>query len=390
MGIIMKDDGHGIERFFIELDDENKNQLIYKHPDQQIRKHTRVNVDMDYVAVFVSHGKVIGILGPGFHALDEGASAPAGWLLDHLTADGYYDAELFYVTTREQLLTPYGGTVDSIADPNTGIIVTLKTYGEVSYKIIAPATVIAKVAGTGTTDSSALLRDWVTAQVLAATREEIPAIVSQHGVVNLGSLQDATEASVAEKANLALADVGVMVTGFGQMVVNVDSNDMDKLKELTERAAYVKMAGSYDQYARSEALLNLGGGDSGGDGPHTGGDSTGSLMGILLLNSMMAQQGTGIIKPPVTPVPTGPVPTPTRPVLVDPVQPIEPHVPTPDRPPFPHHEGEPVGVRECSGCGKSIANSVKYCPECGTSQGCPACGEPRGAGRFCSACGHQY
>ena len=102
----------GIQRLFIELPDDQKELIAWKWPDQQIIQHSLVNVDLDYLAVFTNLGKVIGTLGPGRHPLDEGASLTLGWLVDRLTGDAYYDAELYFVTTRDIANQEFGGPVD--------------------------------------------------------------------------------------------------------------------------------------------------------------------------------------------------------------------------------------------------------------------------------------
>ena len=84
-----------------------------------------VNVDLDYQAVFTNLGKVIGTLGPGRHPLDEGASLALGWLVDRLTGNAYYDAELYFVTTRDITNQEFGGPVDNLTDGPTGLVVSL-------------------------------------------------------------------------------------------------------------------------------------------------------------------------------------------------------------------------------------------------------------------------
>ncbi|MHB8491716.1 MAG: SPFH domain-containing protein, partial [Solirubrobacteraceae bacterium] len=97
-------EGHkdsGLERLFIEMPDDAKSQIAWKWPDQQIIQHSQLNVDLDYQAVFTNLGKVIGVMGPGRYTLDEGASLLLGWLVDRLTANAYYDAEVYFIATRD-------------------------------------------------------------------------------------------------------------------------------------------------------------------------------------------------------------------------------------------------------------------------------------------------
>src|SRR5580658_9509685 len=126
-------EGHkdnGLQRLFIEMPDTAKGAVAWKWPDQQIVQHSMVNVDLDYQAVFTNLGKVIGVLGPGRHQLDQGASLTLGWLVDHLTGDAYYDAEVYFVTTREITGVEFGGPVDNLTDVPTGLVVSLRVFGE--------------------------------------------------------------------------------------------------------------------------------------------------------------------------------------------------------------------------------------------------------------------
>ena len=57
-------------REFIAAPDTAKGQIVFKWPDQNIRKFARAIVEPDAVAVFMSQGQVMGVLVPGQHTLD--------------------------------------------------------------------------------------------------------------------------------------------------------------------------------------------------------------------------------------------------------------------------------------------------------------------------------
>jgi membrane protease subunit (stomatin/prohibitin family) len=57
-------------REFIAAPDASKGQIVFKWPDQNIRKFSRAIVEPDAVAVFTSQGQIMGILPPGQHTLD--------------------------------------------------------------------------------------------------------------------------------------------------------------------------------------------------------------------------------------------------------------------------------------------------------------------------------
>ena len=57
-------------REFIAAPDSAKGQIVYKWPDQNIRKFSRAIVEPDALAVFMNQGQVMGVLNPGQHTLD--------------------------------------------------------------------------------------------------------------------------------------------------------------------------------------------------------------------------------------------------------------------------------------------------------------------------------
>jgi hypothetical protein len=240
----------GLDRLFIEIPDENKGTISFKWPDQQIIKHSLVNVDADYQALFTNLGKVIGTLAPGRWPLDEGASLLMGWLVDRLTGDAYYNAEIYFVTTRELTGIEFGGPVDNLTDTTTGIVVGVRVFGEVAFRVSDPAALILKLTGTGSGDFDGEIERWITDQVLAAIRAVLPGIVAEHGVLALGQVQDATIAQATAAANTHLSSYGLSVTQFGELNVNVDPTDVGRIKSLSGAVAFTKAAGGALRYCR--------------------------------------------------------------------------------------------------------------------------------------------
>ncbi len=294
MGIFRKDDDRGIERFFIELADQYKGQLVYKWPDQQIRARSRVTVDMDYVAVFTNSGNVVGTFGPGRHELTEGASGPVAWLVDHLTADGYYDCELYYVVTRQVPNIPFGGPVDHVRDPESGFVAALQVFGEFTAQVVDPVTLLNSLVGSSDLPDDTGVRRVLTGQVLAAVREETADIVSRTGLYGLGSSQQQLEDETVAAANIALAPFGLAVSGFAQLHVTMDQATVDQLQAFTAAKGYAGLAGSYEAYARGQALMNMA--QSGGGGE----------VNPLLLAKMLMTPDPAAPAAPAAPAPAAP------------------------------------------------------------------------------------
>ncbi len=339
-------EGHkdkGIERLFIDLPDEQKNSIIWKYPDSQIVQHSIINVDMDYVAVFTNLGKVIGTLPPGRHHLDEGASLTLGWLVDRLTGNAYYDAELYYVATRDIPDINFGGPIDNISDSVSGLIVAVKAFGNFAFKVLDPIKLIAKLIGTsGVTNHENQIVTWIQDQVLAAIRAELPALIKDHGILFMGEIQTPLIANSLKAVNVNLDPYGIAVSTFAQLNINVPEEDLDRLRNLSEAKAYTQVAGSFQEYARGEAMLDIARGIE--DGSAT--TQTG-MMGFMMNNATMGQ-------------PSAVQPAPAQPTAVQsetPAAAVLQNAPT----------GGASSAKFCSNCGTALSPGVKFCSNCGTA-----------------------
>jgi membrane protease subunit (stomatin/prohibitin family) len=277
-------EGHkdrGLQRLFIEIPEHAKDRLVWKWPDQQIIRHSLLNVDLDYQAVFTNLGEVVGVMGPGRHPLDEGASLTLGWLIDRLTGDAYYDAEVYFVTTREITDVEFGGPVDNLVDPPSGLVVTVRVFGELAFKVVDPPAVLARLLGTGAhVDSNDEVSEWVRDQTLASIRAVLPGIVGEHGVIAMGELQAATAQAALADVNARLAGYGVAVTAFGELNVNLPDADAQQLKQFAATRAYSGLAGSFDAGVRGQAALRIADGVASGSANGESGLLAGMVMGL--------------------------------------------------------------------------------------------------------------
>lgn len=337
-------EGHkdkGIKRLFIEMPDDQKGKVAWKWPDQQVLQHSQLNVDLDYQALFTNLGKVIGIMGPGRHVLDQGASLTLGWLVDRLTGDAYYDAEVYFITTRDITNQEFGGPVDNLTDGPTGLVVSLRVFGELAFHVTDPTLLLAKLIGTdGLTDFNNEISAWVIDQALAAIRVVLPDLVATHGVIAMGQLQEATASNALLKANEALATYGLAVTTFAQLNVNLPDADAQQIKQLAAAKAYTNIAGSFESAVRGEAALEIAKGIADGNVSAQPGIMAGMMMGV-----------------PVSPgAPPAAPPAPSTPAA--PPTPATPTAPTP-------------AGHFCSQCGTALAAGARFCSNCGTPTEAP-------------------
>ena len=123
----------------------------------------------DETAIFFKEGKVAGTLPQGRSTLD-GALIPfLGDIVDWASGGNMYRAELYFVGTREFVSLPFGGPIDNIEDPETGLAVGLRVFGEYALIVTDPATLILKLVGTRQATND-LITDWAREQILKALR----------------------------------------------------------------------------------------------------------------------------------------------------------------------------------------------------------------------------
>ena len=161
-----------LNRQFIARPDTAKEDILYKWPDMTIRKFTQVTVQPDETALFFKEGKLAGTLPQGRSTMD-GALIPfLGDIVDWASGGNMYRAELYFVGTREFVSLPFGGPIDNIEDPETGLAVGLRVFGEYALSISDPSAMILKLVGTRQA-SNDLITDWAREQILKVLRTSV-------------------------------------------------------------------------------------------------------------------------------------------------------------------------------------------------------------------------
>jgi membrane protease subunit (stomatin/prohibitin family) len=348
-------------REFIAVPDNAKGQLVYKWPDQNIRRMSRAIVDVDETALFLSKGEVIGTIDPGQHAIDADELPFLGVFIDHATGGNAYRAELYFVGTREYPGQPFGGRVDDVRDPQTGTIVTLRVFGEYSLKVIDAVPLVTNLTGTVDVTNNDAITDWVGAQLLKVMRTEVTRQILGNGwpVLSLSAYTPDIEQTVINSGNEILKAYGLAIVRMGNFDVNLADQDEATLKALAKDTAYSKMAGGFQQYAAGEALLGA------GEGMSKGGAAAGGA--ILATGMGVGQQAVGGVQQPP--------PAPAQPAVGAGAQPAQQaQVACPSC----SAENAP-GSKFCSSCGARMAPEVMHCPQCQA--------ELAPGSRFCSSCG---
>ena len=350
-------------REFIAVPDDRKQQIVYKWPDVSIRRYTKAIVNADEMALFVNTGKVVATMGPGRHDIDADELPGLGILIDAASGGKAYRAELYFVGTREYPGFTFGGRIDDVQDPQTGMIVTLRVFGDYSVQVKDPVALITNLTGTVNVADNEAITGWVSDQLLKVMRTHMTVQIVRNGwpILGLSAYTPDIEKEVIAAANQQLQPYGVALVRMGNFDVNLSDNDEAQLKTLAKDTAYSRLAGSFNQYAAGEMQIGA------GEGMAKGGAGVG---GAFIAAGMGAAGGAAATQP-------GPTP-PGGPGFVG------------GGAGFAGQTGQAV---ECPNCHASNAAGAKFCASCGTSlapagvvcQNCQAENAP--GAKFCSSCG---
>jgi membrane protease subunit (stomatin/prohibitin family) len=258
-----------LRREFIVRPDAFKASILFKWPDTNIRNRTQLTVEQDELAVFFRDGKVNGVIQPGVSTLDSREIPFLGNLVDAATGGRYFKTELYFVSTREFPNLPFGGMVDNVVDPETGLAVGLRVFGDYSLKVVAPDRLIVNLVGTQDLRSNEQITDWMRDQLLKVFRTDVVAHITNERWPILGI---ASQNAVIEQETLAAAakvldGYGISVARMGNFVISIRPEDEETLKKYRRDVQYTKLAGSFQGAAAGEAMEGIGeGAAKGGEG----------------------------------------------------------------------------------------------------------------------------
>jgi membrane protease subunit (stomatin/prohibitin family) len=348
-------------REFIAVPDDKKGQIVFKWPDVTIRRFTHAIVNADEVAMFVNTGQVVQTMGPGRHAIDADELPGLGAIIDFATGGNAYRAELYFVGTREYTGFRFGGRVDDVQDPRSGLVVTLRVFGEYAIRVIDPARLITNLTSTVDVTDNEKITGWVSEQLLKVLRTNVTTQVVANGwpILGLSVHSPEIEQAATTAANGQLEAYGIALSRMGNFDINLSPEDAAQLKQLAKDTSYSQLAGGFQQYAAGEMALGAGQGMAQGGGATQGAFLGAGLMLPGMMQGAMQQQAA----PPQQVQQQAPAPAPAAPTVAC------ANCTTPN----------PAGAKFCMGCGQAVAPAVKHCTNCGT--------ELPGAAKFCANCG---
>ncbi len=336
--------GGEVRREFIARPDSAKGQILYKWPDSNIRKWTQLTVEQDETAVFFRDGLVQGTVQPGRSTLDSSEIPFLGKLVDAASGGNVFKTELYFVSTREFPNLPFGGSVDNVVDPDTGIAVGLRVFGEYSLKAVEPQSLILQLVGTQQLQSNDQITDWMREQLLKVLRTDVTSHIVSQGwpILGIAAHTEEVEQETIAKVQGLISTYGLQIVRLGNFTISIKEEDEATLKNFRKDVSYTKLAGGFQQYASGEAMLGVGQGAAQG-----GGALPPALLGLGLGmgQNISGQQGQAVAS------------------------------------------GGSIQVR-CGNCSALNPESAKFCASCGKALAAPA-PAPAGAIVHCTKCGTE-
>src|ERR1700761_9824675 len=296
-------------REFIAVPDNKKGQIVFKWPDITIRRFTHAIVNADEVALFVNTGQVVQTMGPGRHPIDADELPGLGALIDFGTGGNAYRAELYFVGTREHTGFRFGGRVDDVQDPRTGLVVTLRVFGEYALRVIDPARLITNLVGTVDVTDNEQIAGWVSEQLLKVLRTNVTTQVVANGwpILGLSVHSPEIEQAAITSSNGQLESYGLALTRMGNFDINLSPEDATQLKQLAKDTSYSQLAGGFQQYAAGEMALGAGQGMSQGGSATDGAFlAAGFALPGMMAGAMQQQQQHPAPQAPPPPPPPAP------------------------------------------------------------------------------------
>ena len=336
--------GGEVRREFIARPDTAKGQILYKWPDTNIRKWTQLTVEQDELAVFFRDGQVQGTIQPGRSTLDSSEIPFLGKLVDAASGGNVFKTELYFISTREFPNLPFGGSIDNVVDPDTGIAVGLRVFGEYSLKAIEPQSLILQLVGTQQLQSNDQITDWMREQLLKVLRTDVTSHIVSSGwaILGIAAHTEEIEQETIAKVQDYISTYGLQVVRLGNFTISIKEEDEETLKNFRKDVSYTRLAGGFQQYASGEAMLGVGQGAAQG-----GGALPPALLGLGLGlgQNVAGQQGQAVAA------------------------------------------GGAIQVR-CGSCNALNPESAKFCGSCGKALAAPA-PAPAGATVHCTNCGAE-
>ncbi len=313
----------------IEWKNPGPEDIVWKHPEEEITWGAQLVVREYEAAVFFRDGKAYDVFGPGRHTLTTLNLPLLTGLLSRIAGYGEkpFKASVIFVSTRV-FSGKYG------AKAQTTELAPLQVHGSFWFKVEEPQLFVMEVVGgqkaysTGDVDN--YLRGFVNEKMI----DEL----SRYDLVTVFTKLDETSVTVKNDILEAFKRIGLDLT-------DLRFEGIDTTPEFRDRLFWLKQTRAAEQVLRMETVKEAA-------------KELGKSEGAAL--------GAGMVLIPQIMTPTGPAPTPAAALVICPK--CNARIPATSK--FCPECGTeiaapPTGTTECPKCGHPVLKTAKFCPECG-------------------------
>jgi membrane protease subunit (stomatin/prohibitin family) len=206
-----------------------KGALLSRYRGFELGASAEVTVEADESAVFVSDGSVLGSLGPGTWQLSGDEARFLSAVVD--PQGGQFKCSLYFVTGGVRTL-PFGGMLDTVADPQTGLGVGLRGFGEYSLRVVDPAALVPGLVVGRRLETDEEIKAWLRDSLVGVLRTVLVAHITGDGwpVLGLSAHTEQVEQETIQRVNPEIADTGLAIDRIVSLTVSLKEEDEAALK----------------------------------------------------------------------------------------------------------------------------------------------------------------
>lgn len=207
--------------------------LVWKHPDDNLSTATQVIVNEAHEAVLFKDGRALDALGPGAHTLTTGNIPILGKLVNLPFGGGTpFAAEVWFAnkTARRDLRWGTRSPIP-IYDPKLAMPVNLRAYGGWGMRVADARSFITQLVGTGVRADASMMTDYFVAEihqhVAAAAGAFFKDVSVLHASAHLPEIADGAAGPLRD----SLARFGVDLINFNIANISLPPEEMRKLQD---------------------------------------------------------------------------------------------------------------------------------------------------------------
>ena len=350
--------------------DGNDQEFVWKFPSEDLRIGTQLVIKPAQTAIFVKSGKIFDEFNEGTYTLKSGNIPLLNKIINlPFGGDSPFQAEVWYINLISKLDNKWGTlTPIQVEDPNYGIIVPVRAFGQFGFKISTPRKFLESLVGTIKVYSANKITEYFTGKLISS----ITSIITKTIVLNkisvlainahLDDLSKKCESEIKDEFEI----YGIEILNFFIMSINIPQNDPSviKLKEAKEKAMFMNTVGKdIYQFDKSMEVMSKAAENEGMAGSIMG-TGLGLGIGLGIGGNVGNQMGT-----------------------------ISNQIKT--------NISETGSIKNCTKCNAQIPVNTKFCGMCGTEQQqitvsdkkliCDKCGkESPLSSKYCLHCGDVF